>query len=167
MPFPFGISFAVGTLMALTAAGISAPVTAAPVGSAGLTTAAAGGPLSASGAGTTVSSSRRTRLEVWASPSRIAKIKRGRSRIITAEAVETMAEWRGVKAVIWARTTAGRITPKQTQSTHRHPAEFRLARTSSSTFGFVTLTATTRKYGTAKRVISWGPVRLPRTLSGT
>lgn len=168
MWFPLGTAFTVGALMAVTAAGITTPGNTAPAGwAAGLPTAAGVVPLAASGAASTVTSSRRVRLEVWTAPTRIAKIKRGRSRTITAQAVETMAEWRAMKAVITARTTAGRITPRRTQATPAHPARFRLARTPGSSFGFVTFTAITRHYGTATRIVSWGPVPLSRTLTGT
>jgi hypothetical protein len=151
MSFPVAISFAVSTLMAAMSAGLAAPLPESPPGLADVTMASSPG----------------TRLEVWASPSRITTIERGRSRAISAAAVETMAEWRKVNAVITARTTAGRITPTRSTANNRHPATFRLTRTSGSAYGFVTLTATARGYGTATRVVSWGRVGLPRTLTGT
>lgn len=167
MSIPLGIPFAVGTLMAMTSAGISAPSPGTTAAAADVTPVAAH-PLSRARVGLATASSSGKRLEVWTAPSRIAKIKSGRSRIISVNAVETMAEWRTVKAVISARSTAGRITPKQAQSSKGNPADFTLTRKSgSSNFGFTTFTATTRKYGTAKRVVSWGRVPLPRTLSGT
>lgn len=101
------------------------------------------------------------------SPNRIGKLKVGRSRTFTVTAQETMAVWQEVGASIRARTTAGKITPRRATSRKGHPAKFRLTRTRGSTFGFVTFTAATRKYGTAKRNISWGKVRLARTLTGT
>ena len=101
---------------------------------------------------------RATRLEVWPHPDRISRLQPGQSRRITVSAVETMAIWREVTAKVQARTTADKITPKQAQTRKGHPARFRLTRTSGA-HGFVTLTATTRKYGVASRVVSWGRFR--------